>query len=299
MASFIYHSEISPSNWEELFKNSPKATVFSTLFYWNSVAKDWYVYTDEQRNFAIPIGVSKKLGIETVYPPFFHRYTEILGDTSKFDKTQFETELKKRFPVGVLNCKTSLLENTPEKTHVYQLLTSETFKRKDQAKRMLKKGEKFGFKVSHSKDIQKLHGLVVGFLSEKLSFYKSNEAERLETLIHAAHKNEKLITLACYHNDQLVGGMFGIKYNGTMLYLKGACSTSATKNGGMYLLMSTLIEESLAENLTFDFGGSRVEGVRHFNTRFNGKDQTYYEYAWNHAPLWYKLLQKIKRWIKK
>lgn len=299
MASFIHHSEIRTSDWEELIQNTPNATVFSAPFYWHAVAKDCYIYTDDHLSYAIPVGVSKKLVIETVYPPFFHRYTEILGDTSKFDKTHFENELKKRFPVGVLNCKTSLLENTPEKTHVYQLLTSETFKRKDQAKRMLKKAEKFGLKVSHSKDIQKLHGLVVELLSEKLSFYKSNEAERLETLINTAHKNKKLITLACYHNDQLVGGMFGIKYNGTMLYLKGACSTSATKNGGMYLLMSTLIEESLAENLTFDFGGSRVEGVRHFNTRFNGKDQTYYEYAWNHAPFWFKLLQKIKRWIKK
>ena len=48
------------------------------------------------------------------------------------------------------------------------------------------------------------------------------------------------------------------------------------------------------KGLLFDFGGSRVEGVRRFNVNLGGKDSFYSSIEWNNAPFWFNWLKKMQ-----
>ncbi|MNY52863.1 hypothetical protein D3C86_1885730 [compost metagenome] len=85
----------------------------------------------------------------------------------------------------------------------------------------------------------------------------------------------------------------------TVLYLKGTTTEEAKKSGGMYKLIFTAIEYAHAGQKTLDFGGSNVESVRRFNLNFGAEDVVYSQLSWNNAPLWWKLVKKIRdKWTK-
>jgi hypothetical protein len=79
--------------------------------------------------------------------------------------------------------------------------------------------------------------------------------------------------------------------------LKGAANDKARNQGLMYACMKNEIENTLQEGKIFDFGGSSIEGVKRFNLNFGSDDIEYYEYEWNHAPWWWRLLKYIRKKI--
>ena len=48
----------------------------------------------------------------------------------------------------------------------------------------------------------------------------------------------------------------------------------------------------------FDFGGSRVQGVRNFNQNLGGRDVHYSMLNWNNSPEWYKVAHKMAKMMK-
>ena len=62
----------------------------------------------------------------------------------------------------------------------------------------------------------------------------------------------------------------------------------------MYLALNTAIENAIDANKNFDFGGSKVEGVKGFNHNLGGKNVVYYLYENVNYPWWYRLMKKMK-----
>ncbi|MGY8927293.1 MAG: hypothetical protein ACKVJC_08360, partial [Flavobacteriales bacterium] len=81
--------------------------------------------------------------------------------------------------------------------------------------------------------------------------------------------------------------------------LKGTVTEEVKKNGGMYLALNSAIETADSNNKVFDFGGSRISGVKKFNSNLGGEDISYYFLEENKAPLWHKVISKIYFLLKK
>jgi hypothetical protein len=174
----------------------------------------------------------------------------------------------------------------------------EDFKLKTLAKRMLKKGQKLGIKVQEVpvENAIPIASFIIKQLSKKLHFYSTKDAKKLLTLVSHSAKYQHLKILGIYGDKgELQGAVFGLINEDRLIYLKGACIPQIKQEGGMYLLVHTLIRYAHDRELIFDFGGSSVEEVRYFNTRFSGEDQYYSEIHWNKSPIWFKLLQKLRR----
>jgi hypothetical protein len=116
----------------------------------------------------------------------------------------------------------------------------------------------------------------------------------LEVLIDAMKHSFFHRTIEVKNGDQVVGGLILVEYKNSLLYLKGAFSKESKDQGAMYAAMNEAIAYARSNSLRFDFGGSRVEGVRRFNINLGGQDVHYAVLKWNHAPFWFNFLKKMK-----
>lgn len=297
---WFHHTEIDPEQWDARVESSETAGIFSTSHYLNATCKNWYAYTDSAMTCAIPVGVSRKLGVQQVYPPFFHRFSEIVGDPAAFNEEHFVKSIQQSFPKGVLHSSVPIEGNLQQQKFVYQTLDRDQFKLKNQAKRMLKKFSASELTVASDNNCAKeVLQLIKRELSKKMELYASTDSSALDRLISNLPANIGLKTVVLHEKKEIAGGLLALEYKNTVLYLKGTTTAAAKESGGMYALMHHLIEDALHSDQLFDFGGSRVEGVRFFNTRFNAKDKTYFCYHWDHSPAWYKFLNRMNQWRKK
>lgn len=299
-AYWVNRKEIDKKKWDDLVLKTEGASIYVLSFYLDAVAEDWEAYIAEDFSFAVPVAVVRKGGLKRVYPALFQRYIDVIGDVSKLDLHQFEHEILKRYKKGSLNSKTPLIASLTGDEFIYQAVEKEDFKLKTQAKRMLQRFSKAAYTIREENvNTEELSQFIAKELSKKLPIYATKSVLFLFDLIKKAEENGQLYKIGLFHKEELKGGLIGLKFNNRLLYLKGTSTEESQKEGAMYALMNHFIHHGFAHNCAIDFGGSRVEGIRFFFTRFNGKDQIYYHYAWDNSPWYYKLLFAIRDWIKK
>ena len=294
MAQIIEAKDIDKAKWQRLVDKHPDHPVYLSWYYFENLTEHWCIYTDEDYSYALPFAYKSQLGIKNIYPPFFQSYTGILGDASQIEHEDLSATILRQFQRGTLFCQHELKLDAKHTTRIYQVVNPETYKLKDLAKRMLKKAGEAAFEIREDGNVPALAKLIFDELGHKLSLYKSvEELNKFKRFLMDAMKADQLLTWFLYQNNQLVGGAFVIYNSHHFMYLKGACQAYAKDQGGMYFLLNELIQHAHAQGYDFDFGGSNDENVRQFNTRFSAVDVEYHRYDWNHAPIWYKWLQKL------
>lgn len=296
---FIQREHIDCEKWDALVKSDASVSVFSLSAYLDAVAENWCVFTDEGYTKGIALPFTFRLGVKTCYTAVFLRYVEWIGEqTVQFDK--LISLLQAEFPGGQICIKQAIL-GYPSEEFVFQripVLAERTIN--SQAKRMLSKAEKKQFQLEEVDSIQDIQTIISEELPQKIASINDVSLSALEKL--TSHlKNENRLRIVAI-KDQLitVGGLYLVDFNDTVLYLKGAFTKEAKDAGAMYFAMNEAIKQAQAAGKNFDFGGSRVEGVRRFNVNLGGNDQVYFSYEWNNAPFWFKLLKKARQaWKRK
>ena len=296
---FIQREHIDCAKWDALVKSDSSASVFSLSTYLDAVAENWCVFTDDHYSKGIALPFTYRLGVKTCYTAVFLRYVEWIGEqTVQFD--QLISLLQAEFPGGQICIKQDIL-GYPSEEFVFQRildLTERTIN--SQAKRMLVKSEKAGFYLEEATAIDGIQAVIAEELPQKIATINDSSLSVLQQLT-ANLQSEKLLKIRAVKKDnQLVGGLYLVEFNETVLYLKGAFTAEAKASGAMYFAMNEAIKQAQEAGKNFDFGGSRVEGVRRFNVNLGGHDQVYFSYEWNNAPFWFKLLKKARQaWKRK
>ncbi|MEX2483283.1 MAG: hypothetical protein WED10_01910 [Brumimicrobium sp.] len=296
---WVHQNEIDREKWDQLVETTPAPSIFSLSFYLDATADDWCAFTNDDFTFAIPVAFTKKIGVLNVYPPFFHRAVSAIGDTDKIDWQLFEKELTSKFKRGTFHLDSSRLKNIATEQLTFQTINKKIFKLRRSTVKKIKKFEQSQYELKFTDDSKKLSQLIISILSKKLDFYNTKESENIFKLVKKAESKNHIICLGIYDDTKLIGGLIALEYNKTTLYLKGACKEYGMASGAMYAAINKLIQSSIEKNYSFDFGGSSVEGVRYFNTRFSAIDNYYYRYSWENGPFWFKLIQFFRKWIKK
>ena len=280
---FIQREHIDCAKWDALVKSDSSASVFSLSSYLDAVAENWCVFTDDHYSKGIALPFTYRLGVKTCYTAVFLRYVEWIGEqTVQFD--QLISWLQAEFPGGQICIKQDVLGYSSEE-FVFQripVLTERSIN--SQAKRMLVKSEKAGFSIEEATAIDGIQAIIAEELPQKIATINDSSLSVLQQLT-ANLQSEKLLKIRAVKKDnQLVGGLYLAEFNETVLYFA----------------MNEAIKQAQAAGKSFDFGGSRVEGVRRFNVNLGGHDQVYFSYEWNNAPFWFKLLKKARQaWKRK
>lgn len=296
---FIQRKDIDLIKWDALVRSDSENSVFSLSSYLDTVSENWCVLTDEKYSNGIALPFSNKLGIKTCYTPIFVRLLDWCGERKIEDQTLISL-LKKEFVAGQLSS-SMLLADEKKEDYIYQTIEkNQIVELNSQAKRMLAKFKKSAMACEFITSTDEVFRHIYSELPQKVSSLNDQSLGSLEKLVAVLQAENSLKVLVVKEKEIVVGGIFLVEFNGSLLYLKGAFTAESKKEGAMYAIMEKAITYSGKKGLNFDFGGSRVEGVRRFNVNLGGKDCVYYSYNWDNAPFWFKWLKKAKQaWKRK
>jgi hypothetical protein len=296
---FIQREHIDCAKWDALVKSDSTVSVFSLSTYLDAVAENWCVFTDEQYTKGIALPFTKRLGVKTCYTAVFLRYVEWIGEqTIQFDK--LISILQAEFPAGQLCIKQDALGYSREEFVFQHLPFSIERTINSQAKRMLSKAEKKQYQLVEVDSTQDIQDIITEELPKKIASINDTSLSTLEKLTRQLKNENRLRIIAIRDQTITIGGLYLVDFNDTILYLKGAFTKDAKNAGAMYFAMNEAIKQAQAAGKKFDFGGSKVEGVRRFNVNLGGHDQVYFSYEWNNAPFWFKLMKKARQaWKRK
>ena len=295
--NFIERKNIDCIKWDKLVSNNPDSSFFSYSWYLDATAENWAILIEGDYTAGIAIPYTKRAGIEIAYTPIFVRYLECFGVFS--DLNLLEKCILERFKVVQINFKEPIL-NYKSESFVFQTISSsEEPKISTQAKRSLKKAVSSGLNALPISNENSVMEVVKNELNGKFRGIDDKSLSTLTKLIENAKFNGVLKVIGVSNETDFLGGIFCLESERQILYLKGAVSDECKKNGGMYLALKSMIEQSQIGGKLFDFGGSRVQGVRSFNKNLGGQDCVYYSYSIDNGPSWFKFVKRIRnKWLK-
>ena len=290
----VSRSNIDIVKWNHLVENTPGAAFFSYSWYLDEIAENWCVFVDDVYSKGIAIPFTVRLGVKMAYTPIFVSYVEWLGD-SKYDQTELLNVLRKEFKGFDLAFKTQLLNIPSEDFSSQYIFPNDDSKLGSQAKRMLNKATKAGYKTNVTDQFEKVFGLIESELKGKFTGMTDESLSRLESAIVSARRVGVLKVFEVISDEKVVGGVICLEKEDQLYYLKGAADSISKKNGAMYFAINASIEYAKWKKILFDFGGSRVEGVRKFNENLGGQNNDYFFYSEDNSPLWFRLLKRLKK----
>jgi len=293
---FLDSKHIDRARWEQL-EMSKGAHFFSALSYLDAVAENWGAYILDDYRAAIVIPFKQRLGQRWVYQPLFFRASEWLGDWSESEKDQLVKQLKLDFSSGCFNVDSKAGDDL-----CYQILApSADFRTRYNklATRMLKKGENSDLIVTNELHEDDFVALLVSELKGKADTWDANGQIVFKALMNNYQDKGQLRYFGLILHGKLVGGIVTLVRENRMLYLKGSATVEAKKMGAMYLAMDKAIEEAMLSNRVFDFGGSRIDGVKRFNENLGGESVFYQSISWDRSPVAFKILKVVKEKWKK
>ena len=290
----VERDHIDTVRWDQLVEEKG-GLVFSKSVYLDAVAENWCVFVDEDYSCGIALPYVIRLGKRSLYTPIFLRYLEWLGDSPaegffKLLRSKFAAaDLSLRDKIGTEEYTEYVFQEMVPGVHPYY---------KDQAKRMIRKFERSDLKILETGDLKAIFNVISEELPRKIDSVNSKNLKRLFELVENLSQTGLLRVLMVAESDQCVGGAFFIETSDRTIYLKSAFTEEAKKLGAMYGLMDQMINGTLEQSKRFDFGGSRVEGVKRFNHNLGASDVIYYNYKWNNMPVWYRFLKVMRAWLK-
>jgi len=289
---YIEREDIDIERWDALVRGTPGSSVFSLSVYLDSVAEHWCIVVDQEYTRGIALPYTVRFRIKQCYTPNFVRYLEWFG--MPMDDNRFMLELNHHFSSGKLQTKHKIRSRNL-KRRIYQKIDQGVIPEfSNQTKRMLTKFERSEVNLSWDDDIPAVMKYIRSELPLKVLSLDKRALDRLEKLVMALNEQKLLKTVVASDDEQKLGGLFVVYFNGTMLYLKGAVGRGAKDMGVMYGAMHLAIETAQQAQMNFDFGGSNADGVKRFNYNLGGEDQKYYVIGWDRTPRWFQLIMKLR-----
>lgn len=289
--NIIERSEIDTLKWDALVSKSGKG-IQSYSWWLDQISDHWCIYADDSYTKGIALPFTVKAGVKVLYIPIFSEYLEVIGE---FSIERLSEIILAEFKVIECGFDRALLLGEAE-SHKTQVLKAEQPYKK-LAKRMLKKAHAGGLEVKFIDDIEEVFSIIEQELIGKVQSINMTTLNRLKQAVTEARSHHLIKVVGVYSSNQLEGGLILLENNFQVYYLKGSCSKEIKEMGGMYAAMDFSIRYASDRNKEFDFGGSRVEGVRKFNLQFGSEDIHRPYYSINNAPVWFKLTKQIKKMI--
>lgn len=291
----IERNNLDLQKWDALVNQSSTTAVFSYSFYLDAVAENWCALVDENYTVGLALPYTVRARRKILYTPIFVSYLELMGE---IDNKAVQTIILENFKTIEIEFRNPIL-GTPQDVFVTQLLNPKN-KRKGQVNRMLNKAKRANLEVISANSWASVFDIVRSELNGKFSGMTDVSLQRLRDAYESASQQDRLKVFEVQQSRECVGGIICIESNGQLFYSKGACTEEARENGGMYAAIDAAIAHANENKLQFDFGGSRVEGVRRFNQAFGGEDLEYASYRIDRSPRWFRWVRKLKkRWGKK
>jgi hypothetical protein len=294
----VERKDIDEVLWNSWCENSSEFSPFSRLAYLDAVADNLLFVVNEDQTGGLALPYLERMGVKTLYTPVFCRWIMWLGENrpSVSELTIFVCTYFKQAAVYTHD---HIFEGEKE-TLIYQILEKADFALNSQVRRKLKKAANENWQISWDAPIDNALFAIESSLKNKFATLENTSFPKLRRLALNLKFSGLLRVISLLNKEgETVGSLLLIVDKKHCLYLKGACEESTKMAGGMYFLMNAAINFAFDNDFIFDFGGSRIPGVRKFNLSFGSRDKNYHYNAWNRGPFWYSILKSIRHIAKK
>lgn len=287
----LERKDIEIEKWDDLV--SRKSNGFHSYSWWlDAIAENWSIIVDKEYEHGIALPFTVKAGVKTLYNPIFSEYLEFLGNLDK----GLSSIIQKEYPVIECGFEQDVLGIQSEE-HVSQIIRKE-YSCSKMAQRNLKKGEEAGFTIVECTTIERVFPIIESELIGIANSINERSLKVLKAALNEAGKRGFVRVYELIKGDEIHAGLIFLENGHITYYVKGASLEAAKKSGSMYMLMDHVIRKTLEENKLFNFGGSRVEGVKRFNHQFGAEDFYRPYYSVNNAPGWFKLVKSIRNLVR-
>lgn len=288
----IERKDLDVQKWDSLVDRTADVAMFSYSFYLDSVAENWCVLVDDHYTVGVALPYTIRAKQRILYTPIFVSYLEVIGSIDS--SVHLKEIILEKFKTVEIEFKHAILGTPAHEVFVTQILNRD-LKRKGQVNRMLNKAKRAELEIIQTEEWKAVFEILSSELKGKFSGMTDTSLARLENAYSSAHQRNLLKTFEIRKDNVSVGGVICIENSEQLLYSKGACEAQSRDEGGMYAAIDAAISYANEHNLKFDFGGSRVEGVRRFNLAFGGEDHEYCSYRIDKSPLWFRALRSLKK----
>lgn len=274
----LRNSSIDRKLWDSCITQSYNQLVYAYSWYLDIVSPGWEALVTENYEFVMPLPVKTKYKISYLVQPIL---TQQLGVFSKhkIGEDIVEEFIKKipyfSYEINLNECnfysKALPQPNlTLDLNRPYSQIASSYSKN---THRNIEKANKLNLKIKCDISVK-----------EFLDFYFSTDTcdstiarSTLDKLITAGI-NTNIVTLyGVYSNEnELIAELCLLNSSNILTNLLPASNTEGKTSSAMFLLVDFLIREKSEKISTFDFEGSKIEGIARFYKGFGSKNHPYY-----------------------
>ena len=248
----------------------------------------------------MPLPTRKKLGFKYAYQPVFTQQLGIYPPPPDEVTTIFYKELLKHFSFADIQLNAS---NPPARIGNIEFIPRNNY--------LLGLEKTYtelvsGYSTNTKRNISKAGKNSLQFISgiqteEYLHFNKvnlnynirENELKKLKRLItFGQFKGFGQICGVYSQKNELCAAVYFCRWKNRIVYLNAVSDDVGKENGGMFLLVDTIIKMNAESDAILDFEGSMIPGVARFYAGFGASPEKYYRLKFNQLPWPLKLLKK-------
>jgi hypothetical protein len=297
---FVKRTDIDEEKWSRCIENAPNSRVYANYWYLDHISDSWDALVFGDYEFVMPLPNRRKYGFSYVYQPAFCQQLGIFPEPGSQIAWLFYEELYQRFSYSdiQLNAENQLAKT--DSMHFahrnnYVLTLNQTYNQL---------AAKFSTNTRRniSKAIKNKLQFVAGIQpDEYLQFNKANlnyaisekELIMLKKLVaFGQFRGNGQICGVYSEKNELCAAVFFCRWKNRIIYLNAVSNSDGKENGGMFLLVDTIIRLNAESNTKLDFEGSMVLGVARFYAGFGATAEIYYQLRFNKLPWPLKLLKK-------
>lgn len=276
MIQLVHRADIQENKWHSLMVIYPGLNPYACLEYLDAVCKNWSAFVFNDYEAVLPICWNKKWGVKYIYQPPFLQQMNYVGaplNQAALDRikqiiySNFTfIDLKINIPISETTRKNyvlSLKENYDSISQNYSSQTKKNLKEKEQIELGAIDIESF-LKFYKTNTIPKI-----------INWKKEYEITQLN-LLKLLEKRGELILLCAKHEGNIVSMTALIHKPGILIHLMPSSSAEGRTVNGTSVIIDHLIQKFAGKDYIFDFEGSELDGIAHFNKGFGATNQPYY-----------------------
>jgi hypothetical protein len=279
-------TQINIDKWNALVKDF-EAPIYAQYQYINSMCKSWKALVWNDYELVLPLPYKKKFTIAYSYSVPFIQQLGFIGNLELAKNMNATIKgLKKVVRLGEIyaNYKNDFLLQLPKDIYKklnlvlplhkpYNTLQQQFSK---DSMRNIAKAEKQNLDYDDEIKIETCVQLYKENYGKKMSRVIETDFENFEILCHALAKTNQCFCRAVLLNDEVVACAILLKDNFKIYNVANTTTPKGKKLSANYFLFSHLLQEFCNNNLTFDFEGSEIVGVRKFYESFGAIPQPYF-----------------------
>jgi len=298
MIKYVEHSDIDKLKWDKSLDQCENANVFFASWYLDAVCDRWDALIENDYKTLMPLPITRKMGVEMVFQPFFSRQLGLCGKNLRMtDFLPYIPDSIKHFSIAHGNDIT--VAQGEQESATFQMIRLDNMDRissgyNSNAKRNIKKALKNEISVHLDVEPEEVIGLFKNVRKEGLRRFSAKDYDHLNRLMANAVMNNSGVAIGAKKDGKIIAACFFLKFQRVVTYLKGAANETGKSNGAMHLIFHQAMDTFVPNYDVLDFGGSNVNSVARFYKNFGAVDCSYGILKIDKLPLVLSMLKKLK-----